>query len=92
MLKFFTALYGQYENADASLFEINTLFKTSDHLVMAEDAKVKIDDNEAIRYPSGDASISLNDEKGSDIWEVNKTWEFENILEIEKQMVGRNLI
>jgi hypothetical protein len=45
--------------------------------------KVKIDDNEAIRYPSGDASISLNDEKGSDIWEVNKTWEFENILSIE---------
>ena len=45
MVKFITALYDAYVGADASLFEINPVLKTSDDKIIAVDAKVTLDDN-----------------------------------------------
>jgi succinyl-CoA synthetase beta subunit len=50
MTKFVTALYSAFVGSDASLFEINPVFKTSDNQVMAADAKVNIDDNALFRH------------------------------------------
>ncbi|MDA3954924.1 MAG: ADP-forming succinate--CoA ligase subunit beta [Bacteroidales bacterium] len=51
MVKFVISLYTAYEKSDASLFEINPVFKTSDNRVFAADAKVNIDDNALYRHP-----------------------------------------
>jgi succinyl-CoA synthetase beta subunit len=51
MTKFVVALYRSYEKSDASLFEINPVFKTSDNLILAADAKVVLDDNALFRHP-----------------------------------------
>jgi succinyl-CoA synthetase beta subunit len=50
MVKFVTALYNAYLKSDASLFEINPVFKTSDDLILAADAKVNLDDNALFRH------------------------------------------
>lgn len=50
MIKFVAALYKAYEHSDSSLFEINPVFKTSDDLVYAADAKVNLDDNALFRH------------------------------------------
>lgn len=50
MTKFVHALYKAYEGSDAKLFEINPLFKTSDHKILAADCKVTIDDNAMYRH------------------------------------------
>ena len=51
MVKFVMALYSAYEKSDASLFEINPVFKTSDDKIFAADAKVNLDDNALYRHP-----------------------------------------
>jgi len=51
MVKFVAALYKAYEGADAKLFEINPVIKTSDDHVYAVDCKVSIDDNAMFRHP-----------------------------------------
>ncbi len=51
MTRFIIALYKAYENCDASMFEINPVFKTSDDKIFAADAKVDIDDNALYRRP-----------------------------------------
>ncbi len=51
MVKFVKALYKAYEGSDASLFEINPVFKTSDNLIFAADSKVVIDNNALYRHP-----------------------------------------
>jgi len=50
MTKFVTALYSAYEGADASMFEINPVLKTSDDKIIAVDAKVTLDDNALFRH------------------------------------------
>tara|TARA_B100000508_G_scaffold130740_1_gene118308 strand:+ start:12658 stop:13869 length:1212 start_codon:yes stop_codon:yes gene_type:complete len=50
MTKFVTALYAAYEGADASMFEINPVLKTSDDRIIAVDAKVTLDDNALFRH------------------------------------------
>jgi succinyl-CoA synthetase beta subunit len=50
MTKFVAKLYKAYEGCDASLFEINPVFKTSDDIVFAADAKVTLDDNALYRH------------------------------------------
>jgi succinyl-CoA synthetase beta subunit len=67
MVKFVTSLYKAYENSDASLFEINPVFKTSDDLVMAADAKVKIDDNAMFRHPDYEEMRDLNEEDPTEV-------------------------
>lgn len=50
MTSFVASLYKAYEGSDSSLFEINPVFKTSDNLIMAADAKVNLDDNALFRH------------------------------------------
>lgn len=50
MVKFVMKLYNAYLNTDASLVEINPLFKTSDNKIMAADAKINLDDNAIFRH------------------------------------------
>ena len=51
MVKFVRSLYQAYVGADASLFEINPVLKTSDNKILAVDAKVNLDDNALYRHP-----------------------------------------
>ncbi len=51
MVKFVSSLYKAYEGADASLFEINPVLKTSDDRIIAVDCKVTVDDNALFRHP-----------------------------------------
>jgi len=67
MSKFAIALYTAYEKSDASLFEINPVFKTSDHHIMAADAKVNIDDNALFRHPDYAAMRDLNEEDPAEV-------------------------
>ena len=50
MVRFVMHLYQAYLKTDASLIEINPLFKTSDNQVMAADAKITLDDNALYRH------------------------------------------
>ena len=67
MTKFAMALYTAYEKSDASLFEINPVFKTSDNHIMAADAKVNIDDNALYRHPDYAAMRDLNEEDPTEV-------------------------
>ncbi|MCK4880224.1 MAG: ADP-forming succinate--CoA ligase subunit beta [Bacteroidales bacterium] len=67
MCKFATALYTAYEKSDASLFEINPVFKTSDNHIMAADAKVNIDDNALYRHADYAAMRDLNEEDPTEV-------------------------
>ncbi len=51
MIRFMTAIYQAYIKSDASLIEINPLFKTSDDKILAADAKIVIDNNALFRHP-----------------------------------------
>ncbi|MEL0174981.1 MAG: succinate--CoA ligase subunit beta, partial [Cryomorphaceae bacterium] len=77
MTKFVTALYKAYEGADASLFEINPVLKTSDDKILAVDAKVTIDDNALYRH--------------KDIAEMRDTRE-EDATEVEAGEAGLNFV
>ena len=67
MCKFASALYKAYEKSDASLFEINPVFKTSDNHIMAADAKVNIDDNALFRHADYAAMRDLNEEDPAEV-------------------------
>ena len=51
MIRFLLAIYQAYIKSDATLIEINPLFKTSDDKILAADAKVVIDNNALFRHP-----------------------------------------
>jgi succinyl-CoA synthetase beta subunit len=67
MVKFASALYLAYEKSDASLFEINPVFKTSDNHIMAADAKVNLDDNALYRHPDYAAMRDLSEEDPTEV-------------------------
>jgi succinyl-CoA synthetase beta subunit len=67
MVKFVSALYNAYERSDSSLFEINPLFKTSDNLIMAADAKVNLDDNALYRHPEYAAMRDIHEEDSTEV-------------------------
>jgi len=67
MVRFATSLYTAYERSDASLFEINPVFKTSDNRIMAADAKVNLDDNALYRHPEYAAMRDLNEEDPTEV-------------------------
>lgn len=50
MVKFIMGLYKAYSKADASLLEINPLFKARDEAILAADCKMDIDDNAMFRH------------------------------------------
>lgn len=77
MVKFVEALYAAYIGCDASMFEINPVFKTSDDKIMAVDAKVNIDDNALYRQP-----------KIADMRDVRE----ENPIEVEAKEAGLNYV
>lgn len=52
MVKFVDALYKAFLGCDASMFEINPVFKTADDKIIAVDAKVTLDDNALFRHPN----------------------------------------
>jgi succinyl-CoA synthetase beta subunit len=62
MVKFVAALYKAYEGSDASLIEINPVFKTSDNKILAADAKVVIDNNALYRHPDIAAMRDFDEE------------------------------
>ncbi len=67
MLKFVPALYTAFVKADASLFEINPVIKTSDDLIFAADAKVVIDDSALFRHPDFNEMRDLTEENPVEI-------------------------
>lgn len=67
MVKFVMALYSAYEKSDASLFEINPVFKTSDNRIFAADAKVNLDDNALYRHAEYEAMRDLTEEDPTEI-------------------------
>jgi succinyl-CoA synthetase beta subunit len=77
MVKFITALYNAYVGADASLFEINPVLKTSDDKIIAVDAKVTLDDNALYRHKDYAELRDLSEE---------------NPTEVEAREVGLNYV
>ncbi len=77
MVKFITALYKAYVGADASLFEINPVLKTSDDKILAVDAKVTLDENALFRHKDYEDLRDLSEE---------------NITEVEAREVGLNYV
>ena len=77
MTKFVTSLYNAYVGVDASLFEINPVFKTSDDKIMAIDCKVTLDDNALFRH--------------KDLFELRDLTE-EHPVEIEASQAGLNYV
>jgi len=67
MCKFAGKLYMAYVKSDASLFEINPVFKTSDNHIMAADAKVNIDDNALFRHADYAEMRDLNEEDPAEV-------------------------
>lgn len=62
MVSFAQNAYKAYLNSDASLVEINPLFKTSDNKIIAADAKITIDNNSLFRHPDIAAMRDLEEE------------------------------
>nr|AOE08491.1 succinyl-CoA synthetase beta chain [uncultured bacterium] len=77
MVKFVSSLYRAYIGADASLFEINPVLKTSDEKIIAVDAKVTLDDNALFRHKNYEAFRDLSEE---------------NPVEVEAREVGLNYV
>lgn len=67
MVKFVGSLYKAYEGTDASMFEINPLFKTSDDKIIAVDSKVNIDDNALYRHPDYAAMRDKSEEDPTEV-------------------------
>lgn len=67
MVKFITNLYDAYVGVDASMLEINPLFKSADDRIFAVDCKLNIDDNALIRHKDIEA---LRDKSEEDPTEV----------------------
>jgi len=62
MLKMLSSLYSAYQGTDASLIEINPMFKASDGKIFAADAKMVID-NSALYRHNGIATLRDTDEE-----------------------------
>ena len=67
MVKFIPTLYKAYEGIDASMFEINPLFKTSDNKIIAVDAKVSLDGNGLFRHPDYEAMRDTSEEDPTEV-------------------------
>ncbi len=62
MVKFVNGIFAAYDGTDASLIEINPVFKTSDNKILAADAKVIIDNNALFRHPDISAMRDFDEE------------------------------
>ncbi|MDR0791668.1 MAG: succinate--CoA ligase subunit beta, partial [Chitinophagaceae bacterium] len=66
-VKFVTNLYKAYTGVDASMLEINPLFKTSDEKIIAVDCKMKLDDNALMRHPDIAAMRDITEEDPTEV-------------------------
>jgi succinyl-CoA synthetase beta subunit len=66
-VKFMQALYGAYEQMDASLVEINPFLLTKDGRLIALDAKINFDDNALFRHKDFLELRDLNEEEPLEI-------------------------
>ena len=62
MVTFIKSVYSAYLGCDASLVEINPVFKTSDNKILAADAKIVIDNNSLFRHPEIAAMRDFDEE------------------------------
>ncbi|MBL6964479.1 MAG: ADP-forming succinate--CoA ligase subunit beta [Bacteroidetes bacterium] len=67
MTAFTIALYKAYDAIDASLFEINPVFKAADGKIFAADSKVNLDDNALYRHKNYADLRDLNEEEPLEI-------------------------
>ncbi|MFN8255291.1 MAG: ADP-forming succinate--CoA ligase subunit beta [Bacteroidales bacterium] len=67
MVKFVPALYNAYISSDATMLEINPVFKTSDDLILAADCKVNLDDNSLFRQKEFAEMRDLTEEDPTEI-------------------------
>ncbi|MDP4282008.1 MAG: ADP-forming succinate--CoA ligase subunit beta [Bacteroidota bacterium] len=67
MIKFVNAIYQAYDGSDASLVEINPVFKTSDNKILAADAKLVIDNNALFRHPDIAAMRDFDEEDPAEV-------------------------
>jgi len=67
MTQFVVSLYNAYIKCDASMFEINPVFKTSDDLILAADAKVNLDDNALYRQPEFAVMRDITEEAPAEV-------------------------
>ncbi len=67
MVTFVASLYKAYIESDASLVEINPLFKAADNRIIAADAKVVIDNNSLFRHPDISLMRDLNEEDPTEV-------------------------
>ncbi|MBL7138642.1 MAG: ADP-forming succinate--CoA ligase subunit beta [Bacteroidales bacterium] len=67
MIKFVKGVYNTYVNSDASLVEINPVFKTSDNKILAADAKLTIDNNALFRHPDIASMRDLDEEDPNEV-------------------------
>jgi succinyl-CoA synthetase beta subunit len=66
-VKFVTNLYNAYVGIDASMLEINPLFKTSDEKIIAVDCKLNLDDNALMRHPDIAALRDVTEEDPTEV-------------------------
>ena len=67
MTKFVDALYKAFVGADASLFEINPVLKTSDDKIIAVDSKVTLDNNALFRHKDLAAMRDIHEEDPTEV-------------------------
>ena len=67
MVKFVSSLYKAYIGIDASMFEINPLFKTADDKIIAVDSKVTLDGNGLFRHPDYEAMRDKTEEDPTEV-------------------------
>jgi succinyl-CoA synthetase beta subunit len=67
MVKFVTNLYKAYVGLDASMLEINPLFKASDDKIVAVDCKMNLDDNALMRHPDLAAMRDVAEEDPTEV-------------------------
>ncbi|MCU7694306.1 ADP-forming succinate--CoA ligase subunit beta [Haoranjiania flava] len=66
-VKFVTNLYSAFAETDASMLEINPLFKTSDDKIIAVDCKLNIDDNALMRHKDIEAVRDISEEDPTEV-------------------------
>lgn len=66
-VKFVTNLYNAFAETDASMLEINPLFKTSDDKIIAVDCKLNIDDNALMRHKDIEALRDISEEDPTEV-------------------------
>ena len=66
-VKFVTNLYTAFVGVDASMLEINPLFKTSDDKIIAVDCKLNLDDNALIRHKDIEALRDVTEEDPTEV-------------------------